>query len=429
MGETTGRARSEVAPSGRSHTRRAVTAASIGNALEWYDIIIYGYFAAVISRLFFPGGSDFEALMLTFGTFAVSYLIRPVGALVIGSLGDTRGRKLALNLTILLMFTGTLLLTVAPTHQQIGAAGAAIVLLARLLQGFSAGGEFGSATTFLTEHALERKAFYASWQTATQGAALLLAASVSLIVTATLSDVQLDSWGWRLAFAIGLLIGPVGFYIRTTMDDPAEFKAVEVLRSPIGELLKSHVVRVCTAAGCVGFATVTMYLLIYLPTYAVKHLDLPLYSGYLGGIIGGALLLACSPAIGALADRRGCVAVMRIAAGLGVLTVVPIFLLVTQQPSVWMLTVAQAVLGVVLAFYFAPLPALMSSLFPTQIRTSGVSTSYNLGVVLFGGTAPLVFTALVEVTDSLVAPASFVTAVAAISWCAVGVARSRFGQR
>ncbi|WP_193045384.1 MFS transporter [Mycolicibacterium baixiangningiae] len=412
----------------RSRAKKAVAAASIGNALEWYDIMIYGYFAAVISKLFFPSESEFVGLLLTFGTFAISYLIRPIGAMVIGNIGDRRGRKTALNLTIQIMFVGTLLLTFAPTHSHIGPAAAVLVLIARLLQGFSAGGEFGSATTFLTESAVGRKAYYASWQTATQGGSLLLAATVSFILTATLATTQLDSWGWRVAFGVGLMIGPVGLYIRARIDDTPEFADAEILKSPLRTTLGKNLSRVLTAAGCVGAATITMYLLLYMPTFAIRNLGLPTYSGYIGGIIGGLTVLVCSPQIGKLADRFGCVTVMRPAAVVGMLGGAPLFWLLQQAPTVAALTLVQAVLGVILAFYFAPLPALMSYLFPTAIRTTGISVAYNIGVLLFGGTAPVVFAALVEFTGSLVSPSYFYIAVCGASVIALELARRRFAQ-
>lgn len=419
----------EMSPVQRARAKRAVIAASIGNALEWYDIMIYGFFAVVISQLFFPSDSAFVSMLLTFGTFAISYLIRPIGAMVIGHIGDRKGRKTALNLTIVIMFIGTLILTFAPTHDQIGPFAAFIVLLARLLQGFSAGGEFGSATAFLTENAAKRKAYYASWQTATQGGSLLLSASVSFILTVALTDEQLYSWGWRVAFGIGLLIGPVGVYIRMKMDDTPEFDADNVIKSPLVTTLKDNLGRVLTAAGCVGVATLSMYLLLYMPTFAIKNLGLPNYSGYVGGIFGGLTVLALSPQIGKLADRVGCVTVMRVAAAAGVVLAIPLFMLLNAFPTIVTLTLVQAVVGGILAFYFAPMPALLSSMFPVHIRTTGLSVAYNIGVLLFGGTAPIILTTLVQSTGSLVSPSYFYITVCVISFGALMLARSRFHQR
>ena len=197
--------------------RRAVVASSIGNALEWFDIIVYASFAVVISRLFFPDTDGVTALLFTFGAFASSYLIRPLGALVLGSYADRSGRKNALTATIALMTLGTGIMAFAPTAAVVGPAAGLVILASRLLQGFSAGGEFGTATTFLVENAPERKAFYASWQVATQGAALLLASAFGFGLNVALSAEQLDAWGWRVPFVFGLLIGPVGLWIRLRM--------------------------------------------------------------------------------------------------------------------------------------------------------------------------------------------------------------------
>lgn len=426
---TTSTTTGDMSSAQKARAKRAVAAASIGNALEWYDIMIYGYFAVVIGRLFFPSDSAFVSMLLTFGTFAISYLVRPIGAMVIGHIGDRAGRKSALNLTIVLMFVGTLILTCAPTHDSIGPLAAVVVLVARLLQGFSAGGEFGSATAFLTENAANRKAYYASWQTATQGASLFLAAGVSFVLTVALTDEQLYSWGWRVAFGLGLLIGPVGIYIRIKMDDTPEFDANSVVKSPLRTTLQHNLGRVLTAAGCVGVATLSMYLLLYMPTFAITNLGLPTYSGYVGGVFGGATVLLLSPQIGKLADRVGCVTVMRVAAATGVICAIPLFLLLNAFPTIVTLTAVQAAVGAILAFYFAPLPALLSSMFPVAIRTTGLSVAYNIGVLLFGGTAPIVLTTLVETTGSLVSPSYFYIVVCAISFGALILARKRFDQR
>lgn len=190
--------------------RKAVISSSLGNALEWFDIIVYATFALVIAENFFPSQSGYAGLVLTFATFAISYVIRPLGAMVLGSYADRRGRKAALTMTILLMTLGTAIMAFAPTAATVGAWAGLIILVSRLIQGFSAGGEFGTATTFLVETAPHRKAFYASWQVASQGAALLLASGFGFVLTTQLSQEDLYSWGWRVPFFFGLLIGPVG---------------------------------------------------------------------------------------------------------------------------------------------------------------------------------------------------------------------------
>ena len=289
----------------RSRAKRAVIASSVGNALEWFDIIVYASFALVISKLFFPSGNGVTGLLLTFGTFALSYVIRPLGAMVLGSYGDKAGRKKALTVTILLMTLGTGIMAFAPTARTVGAWAGLIILISRLLQGFSAGGEFGTSTAFLIEHAPDRKAFYGSWQAATQGASMFLASLFGFGLNKYLSQDSLESWGWRVPFICGMLIGPVGLYIRMKMDETPEFVEAAVIRSPVIRTFTHHFDRVLSAAAIVGFASISVYLIVYLPTFAVKNLALPSYAGYLGGIISGLVTLIGAPYVGKLADRVG----------------------------------------------------------------------------------------------------------------------------
>jgi MHS family proline/betaine transporter-like MFS transporter len=408
---------------------KAVVAASIGNALEWFDIIVYASFAVVISKLFFPETSGVTALLYTFGAFGVSYLVRPLGAMVLGSYGDRAGRKAALTMTIGIMMVGTAIMAFAPTAATIGSAAGLLILLSRLLQGFSAGGEFGTATAFLIEHAPDRKAFYASWQVATQGASMFLASLFGYGLNTWLTTEQLESWGWRVPFIFGMLIGPVGLYIRSRMSETPEFAETETVKSPLWSTIGHNTSRVLTGAACVGLATISVYLILYMPTFAVKSLELPAYAGYFGGIISGLVTLCGVPYVGALADRVGPVVIMRAASIAAVVLAWPMFALLVANPTVWGLTVVEVVLGVIMALYFGPLPALLSELFPTAIRTTGLSVSYNLGVTLFGGFAPLVLTWLIDKTGSLLSPSVYYIAIALLSLVGLFVARSRFVTR
>lgn len=413
----------------RRAATKAVVAASIGNALEWFDIIVYASFAVVISKLFFPETTGVTALLYTFGAFGVSYLVRPLGAMVLGSYGDRAGRKAALTMTIGIMMVGTAIMAFAPTAATIGSAAGLLILLSRLLQGFSAGGEFGTATAFLIEHAPDRKAFYASWQVATQGASMFLASLFGYGLNTWLTTEQLESWGWRVPFIFGMLIGPVGLYIRSRMSETPEFAETETVKSPLWSTIGHNTSRVLTGAACVGLATISVYLILYMPTFAVKSLELPAYAGYLGGIISGLVTLCGVPYVGALADRVGPVVIMRAASIAAVVLAWPMFALLVANPTVWGLTVVEVVLGVIMALYFGPLPALLSELFPTAIRTTGLSVSYNLGVTLFGGFAPLVLTWLIDRTGSLLSPSVYYIAIALLSLVGLFVARSRFVTR
>ncbi len=417
-------------PEAVRRARRAVVASSVGNALEWFDIIVYSSFAVVISELFFPTVSGFAALMFTFLTFAVSYLVRPVGAAVIGSWADRKGRRTALSFTILLMMTGTGLMAVAPTASVVGPVLAGLwLLVSRLVQGFSAGGEFGSATTFLVESAPDRKAFYGSWQVATQGGALLLASAFGFGLNTFLTHDQLYTWGWRVPFFVGMLIGPVGFYIRRGMDETEEFEAADKEQNPLGAAFTTHLTRLLTAAGAVALASLSVYLILYMPTFAVKSLDLPGYAGFLGGMIAGAVTLAGTPSIGRLADRVGPAKVMTVAAVAAAVLAWPLFQLVVAVPSVAVLTVVQVVFGLLMASYFGPLPGLYADLFPTNVRSTGMAVGYNVGVLVFGGFTGAIFTFLIESTGSSTAPSIYFVVIALLSLATVVTARRRFGVR
>src|SRR5882724_1193882 len=203
---------------GRSQRWRAVIAASVGNALEWFDFVVYGFFAVTMAKLFFPTGSETVSLLLALGTFGVTFFMRPLGAVVFGSYADRHGRKAALTLSISLMMAGTALIAITPTYSSIGLFAPILVVAARMVQGFSAGGEFGSATAFLAEQNPERRGFFASWQFASQGLTTILATAFGATLAGTLSMDQIESWGWRLPFIFGLLIGPVAYYIRRHID-------------------------------------------------------------------------------------------------------------------------------------------------------------------------------------------------------------------
>ncbi len=435
VGPSTPPATHTITDADRSRARRAVIASSIGNALEWFDIIVYSSFAVVISALFFEpageAGGQTTGILLTFGAFAVSYLIRPLGAMVLGSYADRHGRKGALTLTIMLMMLGTLIMALAPTTEMIGPAAALVILLSRLIQGFSAGGEFGTATAFLIENAPDQKAFYGSWQVATQGISMFLASAFGFTLFTFMDHDALYSWGWRIPFFFGLLIGPVGLYIRLKMDETPDFERARgnLTKSPLAATLIGAAPRWLTSAAIVGLASVSVYLILFMPTYAVQNLELPSYAGYLGGIISGIVTLIGAPLAGKLADRIGCVKVMLSAAVVAVLVAFPLFLVLVAAPNVAMLTAIQVVLGILMAAYFGPLPALLADMFPTNIRTTGMSISYNVGVTLFGGFAPLILAWLVSTTGSLLAPSYYYIVIGLISLAGLVVARRVFGKR
>ena len=228
---------------------RVIVAASLGNALEWFDFLVYGYFAVTISQVFFPSGNETASLLLALGTFSVSFLVRPIGAILIGAYTDRAGRKAGLTLSILLMVIGTTLTALMPGYATIGLAAPILILVARLLQGFSVGGEFGSAVTFLAEQTASRKGFVASWQWASTGITGLFASGFGIVLTTTLSPEQLVDWGWRVPFLFGILVGPVGLYIRRRLDETPEYVEIKPTRTPVRDVLRHHPIECLLAMG------------------------------------------------------------------------------------------------------------------------------------------------------------------------------------
>jgi MHS family proline/betaine transporter-like MFS transporter len=294
-----------IAEAGRPSTFKILAAAAIGNALEWFDILVYGYFAVTISKLFFPTADATTALLLTFGTFGVSYLVRPIGALVLGAYADKRGRRSAMLLSIVIMTIGTGLMAFMPTYGSIGIVAPIMVLIARLLQGFAVAGEFGSATAFLVEHSNERKGFFASFQWFGQGLAAVLASLFGVVLLGALTPDQLNSWGWRVPFLFGLLIGPIGLYIRSAVGETPEFEKEGPAQAPLAQLFAQHWDRLLMCIGIVVLSTSSNYIILYIPTFAIRQLHLPQTLGFIATLLGGIVLTFGAPLFGHLSDLIG----------------------------------------------------------------------------------------------------------------------------
>ncbi|WGY72877.1 MFS transporter [Burkholderia cepacia] len=401
------------------HAWRVIAAASIGNALEWFDLVIYAFFAVTISKLFFPSGSDTVSLLLTLGTFGVSFFMRPLGAVVLGVYADRVGRKAALTLSILLMMVGTLLIAIMPTYQSIGVLAPIGIVIARMIQGFSAGGEFGSATAFLAEHGGHRRGFYSSWQAASQGLTTLLAALAGTILTTSLTPEQVLNWGWRIPFFFGLLIGPVAYYIRTSINETPEFLTSETTQTPLADTFATQKQRLLLAVGAVVVGTVSSYLIVYMPTYAIKQLGIPASAAFAATIMTGVIQMIAAPIFGHLSDRFGRTGIMLTAAGIFLIFSYPLFHVLHRHPGIETLVAAQIFFGVLISAYFGVLPALLSELFSTQTRTTGMSIGYNLSVTIFGGFAPFIITWLIGVTGNQLAPSFYLVAAATLSFASL----------
>jgi MHS family proline/betaine transporter-like MFS transporter len=381
-----------------------IAAATVGNALEWFDILVYAYFAPYIASVFFPNSNPVVSLLLTFGSFGLSYGARPIGAVVLGAYADRSGRKAALALSIRLMVIGTAVMALMPSYASIGLIAPIAVFAARLLQGFAVAGEFGSSTAFMIEHSTHRKAFFASWQFSSQQAAKLLAALFGIGLTTTLSTHQLSAWGWRIPFIFGLLVGPVGMYIRRKVEETPEFKL---------------------GAGLVAVATASTYFGIYMPTFATTRLHLPASTGYIVSVVLALLCMVLYPVAGHITDRIGHTRIMLPAAILMLLSFYPIFVVITRHPSLPTLLAGLIWDAVLASAYSGGVPAVMAGLFPARTRVTGLSLSYNLGVTLFGGFAPAIFTWLSATTHNNTAPSFYLIAMALLSILAVVMVNRR----
>ena len=416
-------AQSKVSPARSPRAARAVIAATFGNALEWFDNVIYGFFALTIARQFFPVHDPNISLLIAFGTFGASFFFRPLGGVVIGAYADRAGRKAALLVTMMLMLLGTATIALMPPYSRIGVTASVLVVLARIVQGFSAGGEFGSATAFLAEQSPRRRSFYSSWQFASQGLTTLMAAGFGVLVASTLTPDQVESWGWRIPFLFGLLIGPVALYIRRNVDESPEFRRVEPLANPLSDAMRSQKATMLIALGLVMLATVTSYILLYMPTYAVTYLGLAAADGFRATLTAGALLFVLTPLAGLAADRLGRIAVPMPFALLLAIVPVPLFAWMTAHASALALLMSQALLASLLAGYLGALPSLLTDLFPVRNRSTGISLSYNLSVALFGGLAPFTVTWLITVTGSSAAPGYYVALAGACSFASLVMVR------
>jgi MFS family permease len=402
---------------------RQIIAAVIGNALEWYDFIVFGFLAVVISRLFFPADSEYSSLLMATATFGVGFFMRPVGGILLGIYADRKGRKAALQLIIGMMTVSIALIAFAPPHAAIGVAAPLLIVLARLLQGFATGGEFASATAFLIESAPpNRRGLYGSWQMFGQGLAVFCGAGVTALVTHGLSPEALDAWGWRIPFLIGLLIGPVGLWIRRHLSETEAFLEAHQApkeRQSLARMLRNHLREVFAVMGVTVCGTVGFYvILVYMPTFASKQLGLPLGDAFTAQVIAVALMTILMPVSGALSDRIGR-RILVIAATAGLLVAAyPLLSWVHAAPSFERLVTMQVVLCILLAIYFGPISAVMAEQFPAGVRSTGLALAYNVAVMVFGGFAQFIVTWLIQNTGVVIAPVFYVMFASALGFVA-----------
>jgi len=405
---------------------RLIVAATIGNVFEWFDFVVYGFFAVTLAEVFFPAGNPTVSLLVTFLAFGLAYVVRPLGAIVVGGYTDRAGRKNGLLLSIALMMIGTTMMAVTPGYATIGLAAPIIITIARLLQGFSVGGEYGSAVSFLAEHGGGRRGFSASWQFATGGMITVLASLFGVTLTTLLTHQQLVDWGWRIPYLFGMLVGPAGLYIRAKVVETPEFlEGEKPATMPLSDLLRRHPLPVLLALGIAIISNSSFYLLLYIPTFGVKQLHLPAYTGFVATLVGGLILAIGCPLAGHWSDKTARPRIMVIMCWLFLLTAYPAFYLMVAWPSLAACVLAVGWLNLVKAGYSGILPSLMSEQFPVETRAIGVSLGYSTAVTIFGGFAPFVATWLIAQTGDPLSPSYYLMLTALLSLIALIAIRWR----
>lgn len=436
---------------------QVIAATTLGTALEYYDFTIYSFFAIQIGQLFFPAASPVNQFLLSIGVFGVGFVVRPLGGIVIGGYADRVGRKKAMVLTIMLMAASCALIATAPTYAVAGMAAPFIVLGARLLQGFAAGGEFGPGTTLLIEHASDNtRAFFASWNFAAIALGIALGAVVATIVNAALPKDALLAWGWRIPFLLGIVAAPVGMLIRQRLEEtlggeadrdasahayaaqasttPAAGKAsasstdtgrYAALKAALTTHLKLTVLGTFAELG----GSVSVYITaFFLPSYAVRTLHLPQTAAVVSGIVSSLVLFVAAPLAGKLADRFSRKRVLVVSRVVLLVTVYPAFAWLSAEPSTLLLCAVSAFLGVFVAGHIVPVLVMIPELFPKPVRATGIALTYVVSASFFGGFSPFIASWLVALTGNVLAPAWYVAAACAVSLVPVIWLRDRTGE-
>jgi MFS transporter, MHS family, proline/betaine transporter len=413
-------ANSEVRSQSRS---RAITASVIGNALEWYDFTVYAFLAAIIGKHFFPSTDDTVALLASFAVFGVGFVARPLGGILIGLFGDKYGRKPALLLTIVMMAVGTAVIGILPTYASIGIAAPILLVIARLLQGFSAGGEWGGSASYLVEWApAGRRGFYGSFHPASIFLGQLSGLGTTALLTSLLGSAAISEWGWRIPFLIGALVGPVGLLVRRTVDETPAFKRAAAEREPAMTQPGTPVWMTLVHAFCfVAVQSVVVYTFFsYFPTFMQKYLGLTADQSLWSTTFANAVVLVTCLLAGALSDKIGrkplmlahCLAFL-------VLTYPLMSILLTKGATFGTIVVVQAFLGVLTGLFLGSFPAALVEFFPTRRRLASLGTAYNLASMVFGGFAPFIATFLIAQTGSPIAVSFYTIFAAALSTVAV----------
>jgi metabolite-proton symporter len=409
-------------PTGLSQAR-AVAIVSSGNLLEMYDFMVFGYYATAIAKAYFPAGSEFVSLMLTLMTFGAGFLMRPVGALLLGAYMDRHGRRKGLMLTLTLMAFGTFTIAVMPSYAAIGVAAPLLIVAGRLVQGLSAGVEIGGVSVYLAELAPPgKKGFYVAWQSGSQQVAVMIAAAIGLLANYLLGPADMAAWGWRIPFIIGCLLMPFLLFLRRTLEETASFieqKERPDLKAVCNTLVQnaSLVVR-----GMMMAVTTTVFFYMitaYTPTYGNTVLHLSAQDSFLVTLCVGLLNFVMLPIMGAISDRVGRLPLLIGVSLLGLVSGYPLMHWLVSEPSFSRLMTVELFFGAVFAMYNGAMVVFLTEIMPAHVRTSGFSVAYSLATGLFGGFTPAIATFLINATGDRAIPGAWLTVAALIGLISV----------
>ncbi|WP_110708683.1 MFS transporter [Salinicola sp. CR57] len=396
--------------------RKVIAASAIGNFVEWFDFAVYGFLAVVIAQHFFPPGDDSLALLQTFAVFAVSFALRPLGGIFFGMLGDRIGRKRILSVTVLLMAGATTLIGVLPTYASVGLFAPLALALARCVQGFSAGGEYAGACAFVMEHAPRtRKARYGSFVPVSTFLAFATAAALTYAISALLSEQALNAWGWRVPFLIAAPLGLVGLYMRLRLDESPAFQALKahhaVPQAPLKETVRTHGATIVSLSAFISVTALSFYMFTtYFTTYMQVVGDASRTVALLASLVALLFAAALCPFVGRYADRVGRRRTILTAGACLIGAVFPAYTLAGSGE--WWASLIGAMLMAVGAVICGVVTAvLLSEQFPTRVRYTASALCYNVSYTIFGGTAPLVATWLIERTGNNLSPAFYLIAI------------------
>jgi MHS family citrate/tricarballylate:H+ symporter-like MFS transporter len=393
-----------------------------GNFFEMFDFFLFGFFATQISHAFFPSHQGSSGLIYTFLTFGAGFLMRPLGAIVLGSYIDRVGRRQGLMVTLSLMALGTVLLAFTPSYAQIGVAAQFLVLAGRLIQGFSAGAELGGVSVYLAEIAPPgQKGFYTSWQSGSQQLAIIVSAVLGYGLQATLSPATMTSWGWRIPFFVGCLIVPLLFALRHSLEETKAFSARP--RHPsVGQILSTIAANwevVLAGVLLVAMTTVTFYFItVYTPTFGKAELHLSQGAALIVTFCVGLSNFIWLPIMGSLSDKVGRKPLLVIFTGLAILTAYPALAWLTAAPGFGRMLAVELWLSFIFASYNGAMIPALTEVMPEDVRSSGFSLAYSLATALFGGFTPFIATALIQATGARAIPAVWLSFAATCGLCA-----------